>query len=61
MNRLRTRVKALEETTEILRTRNVELQEKMARADGQTGTGEAAEDAIGMTIRGYLEEMENLK
>ncbi|KAH7714234.1 kinesin-like protein KIF21B variant [Aphelenchoides avenae] len=67
VNRLRTRVKALQETTEILRTRNVELQEKMARAamhgpaDGESGTGEAAEDAIGTTIRHYLEEMENLR
>uniref|UniRef100_A0A914DWM7 Kinesin-like protein n=1 Tax=Acrobeloides nanus TaxID=290746 RepID=A0A914DWM7_9BILA len=74
VNRLRTRVKALQETAEVLRGRNVTLQVELSRLtsaglipsggdeNANPMNGDANDhDPIASTIRNYLEEIENLK
>uniref|UniRef100_A0A915EFD2 Kinesin motor domain-containing protein n=1 Tax=Ditylenchus dipsaci TaxID=166011 RepID=A0A915EFD2_9BILA len=72
-NRLRTRIKALDETIDILRTRSIQLQQNLEMAKlGELGTaqeggdnpssnGEGAEKGSSITsaIRGYIEELED--
>uniref|UniRef100_A0A915E7G7 Kinesin motor domain-containing protein n=1 Tax=Ditylenchus dipsaci TaxID=166011 RepID=A0A915E7G7_9BILA len=74
-NRLRTRIKALDETIDILRTRSIQLQQNLEMAKlGELGTaqeggdnpssnGEGAEKGSSITsaIRGYIEELEGLR
>ncbi|KAI1708492.1 kinesin motor domain-containing protein [Ditylenchus destructor] len=71
--RLRTRVKALDETIDILKARSIQLQQKFDMANinrdendeadnDATMCGEnAGKNTISSTIRNYLEELENLR
>ncbi|KAI1713253.1 kinesin motor domain-containing protein [Ditylenchus destructor] len=71
--RLRTRVKALDETIDILKARSIQLQQKFDMANINRDDGDEADNdatlcgenagknTISSTIRSYLEELENLR
>ncbi|CAJ0569772.1 unnamed protein product, partial [Mesorhabditis spiculigera] len=63
VNQLRFRVKALQETNEIMRGRNVELQAKVDCAKvGVVLSGDKEnDDAFASVVRGYLDEVEKLR
>lgn len=63
--RLRTRIKALDETIDILRKRSVELQQELATykislADVPPGS-DLEKDNIVSVVQGYLQELESLR